>query len=93
MIMSEEMKQQFVEAFIKEFKVHPAEYANGSADQSAAMGFAIWAWKASRADLVVELPGVGVSWPDDTDEGVKYREEYRDDVKAILESAGVQVKP
>ncbi|TWI48029.1 hypothetical protein IQ22_04222 [Pseudomonas duriflava] len=50
-------------------------------------------WQASRAALSVELPDVGISWPDDIDEGVKYREEYRQECIKALEAAGIEVQP
>jgi hypothetical protein len=80
--MTESMKAEFLAAFRSQF--HFGEMTATANDQADAMlKAAAWAWQASRAALVIELP------QEDGMDGHL----WAPDVVAAIEAAGVKVKP
>jgi hypothetical protein len=85
------MRDQFRAAYEREFDTCPrgyivetGEYTN---DHARA---AWWAWQASRAAAVVELPHVG-DYLDTYQQGQNC-EAYIGDLRAAIQSAGIRVK-
>ncbi|MCE1084585.1 hypothetical protein LU642_28800 [Pseudomonas asiatica] len=86
--MPAEMEAQFDAAFRAKFGCGIAEVAAAQHEDSMAlMGAAMWAWQASRAAVVVELPKDIVTMAGPV--------LYADDVRAAIEAQGlkVEVKP
>lgn len=58
-VMTEKMLSEFQEAFSKKFGHSVQEViSSGGKDAEALVGGAMWAWKASREAVEVELPSV-----------------------------------
>jgi hypothetical protein len=77
---TEKMREEFYAAFKKEFGFDWEETTPVTDDDRAAvMEVALWAWMASRAALVIELPSL-----------LPF---YRQGVVEAIEAAGVKVKP
>jgi hypothetical protein len=84
---TEKMREEFEVAFKKEFGFDWEETTPVTDDDRAAvMEVALWAWMASRAALVIELPDA--SHYDGHQPALAI-----DDCRQAIEAAGVKVKP
>lgn len=83
----DKMRAEFIHAFIDRFGFGPMAAASNP-DAAQMFEAAEWAWLASRAALLIELPN---------DTCLRLHEytayETRDVIQSIIESLGVKVKP
>lgn len=82
---TEKMREEFKAAFKKQFGFEWVKTTPVTDDGDAAvMETALWAWQASRAALVIELPAPAVAG------GNCIRDHA---IRDVLEAAGLKVKP
>lgn len=95
--MSNQMREEFEAAIAKESgQPLVAIQLSRMADSysTSVLVYAWWAWKASREVIVIELPR---RYEIDSVDGIVDREDgpiiYAGDIRAVIEAAGLKVKP
>lgn len=92
--MPAETMAQFDEAFRAKFGCGVAEVlAAQDEDSMAMMGAAMWAWEASRAAVVVELPEAGKPAPEDDKRWHSVRNSTIGACRRAIEAQGLKVAP
>lgn len=93
--MNEKMRAEFVHAFIERLGFGPMA-ASSNPDAAQMFEAAEWAWQASRAALLIELPNRFAEkyqdYYDDVEGGCFNEARYINDLTAVIEAAGVKVK-
>ena len=96
--MTDEMRAEFEVAFRAQFGFGATDIHEAKDTEAAAMmGCALWAWKASREAVVVELPNrAAEAYREEFDdvEGGSFNEAaYIRDVRKAIEAQGLKVAP
>ncbi|WP_017133282.1 hypothetical protein [Pseudomonas agarici] len=88
--MSDKMREEFEDSVLSEYpNQNMGRFATGDY-QSTTIEHCWWAWQASRKALVIDLSDMSNCFsPDDCGDWAM----WLDDVKKLIEDAGLKVKP